>query len=280
MNPLQQQVEQREQGQFPFSIPTSLAFEGAFGIYPEKETHVEHIRDYDTIWINVSTLFRNFFNALPREIQDSVTPDVVVESFNSEIDAIEGFLDTRIDRFSIYYYYPTHESIRSYFPNASYRHATTPRQKQYQSIEEQTIRYLLRNVDRSRIQNFDVRIRGSGNALILTHNTVDLLSRRYFGEMTLLESHTGRIRPWHEWGGKLHIRDETLPFNQYTLQLFGDNHNFSPKPMKYRRAFLDMAKKERWSPKTKERRFRYAINSLKDEDTQTELKRLFEYRSI
>ena len=52
-------MSSRTIGQFPLSIATSLAMEAAFGIYPDRPETKEPILKYDTLWVNVRTIFRN-----------------------------------------------------------------------------------------------------------------------------------------------------------------------------------------------------------------------------
>lgn len=277
---IDEQIEQRELGQFPLSIGTSLALEGAFGIYPERETNVEHIQSYDTFWVNIDTIYRNLYNSLNRDLHDRVHDRNLLEPVLGELRTLLGVIETRVEHMSVHLYYNSAESLKSYFPNASFRHPTTQRQRIYASIRDSVMRWILRNSAELHIERFDIRIKGHGKALMLTHQPVELLSDHYFDHLDLLESHTGEIKPKTRWGSKLYSRDETLPFNPFTLQLFGDREDFSPKPIKYRRPVMEIARRERWNPTTRVRRMRSAVRAIRDEDIRTTLMSLFDYRSI
>ena len=78
-------MSSRTIGQFPLSIATSLAMEAAFGIYPDRPETKEPILKYDTLWVNVRTIFRNIMGSLEKEFADRVTPPMLANTLNEEM---------------------------------------------------------------------------------------------------------------------------------------------------------------------------------------------------
>lgn len=279
----EQALADRELGQFPVSIGTSLALEGAFGIYPEQEQQHLPVANVSAFWINVTTVFRNLFHTLSAKNQDQVSVDQLAGALASEIPAIESAIRLYMgEQATIHWYRNTRRSIEKYFPNATVREATTHRQKIFKSMRIQALDRVTQYLDGTTIHDYDTRLQGgnSQRAVILTHVPLDLLSHVHFRDLQLLESHTGRLRPMGEWGGKFHTKDDTLPFTPFMLQLLGDHVDFSPKPIRIRRYVLDIAKRQRWSPTTKERRIRSGVRAIQDDAVRDQLMSLFDYRTL
>lgn len=263
---IEQLVADRDQGQIPVSISTSLALEGAFGIYPEKEVSPAPIYKYSHLWINVKTLFRNLMSVLPKEVQDSITDDVLADALASEILTIEGYVQNQTsDKIKIVFYTVDDDDVYRKLPKANAKEPTTPKQIAYKALEQHTLKQVPAMIGDTVIRNEPMKMRGEGNALIITHLPVDLLSYYQFDNLTLLESHTGKIKTRGEWGSKLGIKNDHMPLNVFTLQLFGDGSNmFSPYPIKHRRPIMELMEKGRWSGTTTVSKIRMGINTIKD----------------
>jgi hypothetical protein len=65
----------REMGQLPVSIGTSLALESVTGILPEHETDDPDIHKFDSLWVNVRTLFRNIVASIPSDQKVMLSPE-------------------------------------------------------------------------------------------------------------------------------------------------------------------------------------------------------------
>jgi hypothetical protein len=274
MSSAEQALAEREVGQFPLSIATSLALEGALGIHPDHEAPngPPPIRSYNRLWVNVATLVRNIYSSLPAETQAGVTDDELRLALYSDMQAISGVLQDQVgDSIRPVFYRNTLTSLEKHFPKAHRRQPTTDKQKTFVALREGTLATLdqLLTVEDYRV--FDVQIQGEGKALMITHFPVDLLSFYEFDDLALLESHTGLVKKKSDWGSKLYPRDPKLPFNKFMLQLFGDDGLFSPHPIKYRKAVLEIAKKERWSPATTYRKIGVSLGTIKDYEIRTYL---------
>lgn len=286
----EKQIEDREVYQFPISAPTSLALEGSLGIHPDLELDHEPIQHYSEIWFNLSTLFRNFYNSLPNEIRDRVVETDLLEPFVSEIHTIDGILEQRVSKIKKFYYINSARSLKDFYPNASFRVASTKLQRAYKAIHDGVLERMPMHLTDHDIKRFDVRINPretTSQSLMVTHYLEELLSAHYFNELHMLESHTGRIRPSYEWGARLYRPstdkyelDSTFPFTPFTVQVMGTGQTFSPQPIKYRRFVLEMARHEHWSAVTRERRIRSAIRACPKDEIREHLLKFFDYKKI
>lgn len=253
-------LDNREMGQVPVSIATSLALEGAGGVLedaPVTPAPIVKLAPRE-LWVNLRTLFRNFYGSVERSVKDSVVPDQAIAYLSRELELVQSAVNQISNhKTRTVFYFCTHDSLQMEFPRAKVKVPKTDNQLQYAQIERDTCAALVEMMKDSheyRIETFDVHLtRTSPSAFILTHMPVDLLSRRFFSELWLLESHTGKIKPAHEWSSKLTGGKgyERIPFNRFTLQVFGDDSTtFYAMPIKIKRFLVDLAKKKRWHPKT------------------------------
>lgn len=267
-------LDDRELGQTGVSVGTSLALEGALGIYPEREVPKAPINDYDGLWINVSTLIRNMFNSLTKDMKNAVlTEDIVVEVANEMMLIPAALAGTVKKGFNVVYYVNDMSNIKKYFPKATLKSPTTKNQQIYNAIHDMAIREILSQYRKDYdIQVNNMKIRGSGNALILTHSPIDLLSHVNFKSLVLLESHTGHLKKRSEWHTKIGVQDINLPLNVFTISVFGDHGTFLvPMSIKYKRAVLKLASSDRWTPITTMAKIRAGVSSIKDNEIREAL---------
>lgn len=259
-------LAEREMGQYPVSIGTSLALEGANGIYPEREESPPPLLQYNRLWVNVATLFRNLFNSLTAEEQERVVAKDLAIALASEFSPIDAAVaETAGQKVRVTFYHNRLSKMERWFPKANLKKPTTPKQRIFVGLMAETLAMLPDYLDEVDYREFDGPIDGDGRALILTHSAVDLLSIARFDELVLLESHTGKLKAKARWGTKLGVKDETMPFNAFTLQAFGDGStHFSPLSIKYRRAILEVAKKDRWVSVTTMAKIRMGVNAIRD----------------
>jgi hypothetical protein len=106
----------------------------------------------------------------------------------------------------------------------------------------------------------------NSRALMISHYPVDLLQRYRFEALTLLESHTGAVKPPNLWNTKL--KDgrelERIPFDRMTLQLFGDGITFTPMNLKVRQKMVELAEKNKWTPMTTKDFVIYCVEQNRD----------------
>lgn len=236
----------------PISFGTAMAFESAMGLLPDKQTSQPEINNYDAVWVNVRTLFRNMLSAMETESRKMVLPEDVTEALINEMTVIQSAVsDVTRGLVQVVFYVCTHSSITRKYPNGSYRNSNdnSDNQKTSYIVEQQAIRGVLDSGAMVDIRKFDLEFGDNQSVMIVTHQAVDLLNRYKFKKIVLLETHTGSIKPPSRWYTKLQNGKElvNIPFDRMTLQLFGDGSMFSPMNLKVRKHLVELAKKNGWT---------------------------------
>lgn len=276
------QLAQREMGQVPISIGTSLALEGAGGIIEEAPVTPAPIISLKPreCWVNLRTLFRNFFNSLDRDTRNRLLPADVVPFLIEELEIIQAAI-AKISSFNTkpVLYYCTLQSMVKEFPHAKLKEAKTVNQLFYVDMEKRVCHALIEHLGKESVRLFDVHLKGRHpSAFILTHAPVDLLSHRFFDQLWLLESHTGKIKGRAQWSTKLTGSKgyENIPFNRLSLQIFGDDSTyFYAMSIKVKRFLVDLAKKKRWGPMTSKDKILHDIKFEREPEFEAFARRLF-----
>lgn len=264
----------RETGQFPVSIGTSLAIEAGFGIHPDiKDAKGVPLTEYHEVWINLRTLFRNMIGAMPSEHGQMVLAPAVAEALRHEMDQLENIVTEKMSG-KVIFYLSNYKGLGQKYPHARIREDTTDKQKMLRKTMSQALAFIVQNekgtkeVPNTRFKVFDLGLKPDRQVktLMLTHVAYDLLSAKHFGALTLLESHTGHFKDKAQWYTKYLNGKELLkiPFREDLLQIFGDNEFFHPYPIEQRRELLSVADKYDWSPVTTTEKIRYGIATLKN----------------
>lgn len=273
-------ADQRALGQFPLSIATSLAIESSVGVHPDLPTPSSMpIRQYDTLLINIRTLYRNIVGAIPKETITQITPTELAVICSEEMEAIPDVLREYAGRpVNVRYYFSNLRSLEKKYPHAVLRTDNTTKQKLYTEALGDMMRLLLKHkADTFKV--FDDHLKGNGNGktLIITHLAYDLLSANDFDSLTLLESHTGKIKPPALWYTKYYQgRDlAMIPFTEELLQVFGDTETFSPMDIGLRKALVELATRRKWSSATTRARIVDGISELKNPAYILKLKQMY-----
>jgi hypothetical protein len=266
----------RELGEeIPVSIGTSIAVET---ILDPKNNPPKFI------WINLRTIFRNLFSDIPKEDKLTVSPSDIASDFSDEVHTIANTIEAlHGDSVRVVFYYSTYDGIEKYLPRAKLRGPRTKLQIRHHTAEREAIKKIFSSeADYLDIREYKVAIDGKDSeAWIVTHTPVDLLSRRYFKTLTLLETHTGVLKPYSTWYTKLRNGKELfrMPFNELTLQVFGDNSGLiTPQTMALRKQLFELANENRWSPLTTRAKIKSDLSKLKDKLTGELLKELVNTR--
>lgn len=270
-------ISSRTVSAFPLSVGTSLAFESLFtseqpSIDPDRKKPQEiKVTDYNKVWINVGTLFRNLYNAVDRQAQKFVTAADAADALVSEMDIIDDLIHNNSGgQTKAVFYTCSYDDLVHRFKRAKLRTATTALQLQYANLYKSTLRTLKGRSSSGRIREIlDFNSKFSGGAsevLILTHFPVDLLNASKFRRMDLLESHTGILKKQTDWYTKYYDgRDlNMLPLNGILLTVFGDDHHFHPQPKAMKEALLTLAKERRWTVLTSARDVVAGIRTMRD----------------
>lgn len=277
----------RELGQFPLSIGTSLAIEGACGIYPEKEVPTPPIQQFNSFWINVKTLFRNLYGSCTSEYRLHPNPNEMADVLLQEMKHLENIPQQYTNKpIEVVFYLSDYAKIERKYPFALPRMDNTNHQKQYTQLMIKTIERLiklLKNLKENNqafpdIQFFELKIKPKDRkkTLILTNYPFDLTSYKDFGPMGLLESHTGAIKEYAQWYTKYFNGKELFrfPFNEGFLQIFGDSELFRPLNIKYRKELMEIAEKYKWTSVSTRDKLMYGIDQIKNPLMKAQLREI------
>lgn len=246
----------RELGQIPVSIGTSLAFEGAYGILEDHANPNPIIHKVDVMYINLRTLIRNIVGAVDKDTAMMLNSTDISNTLANELQIIEASIkQVTGGKVEVVPYYCEYKSVDRLFRHAQLKE-TDPKTKGAIAFlrEENTLVEFDEKMGWIYSKKFDIEFEKDDRAgLILTNYAIDLLQRYKFRSLSLVESHTGAVKPPAMWYTKLNNGKEltNIPFDRMTVQLFGDGSNlFSPFPIKIRKHMIEIATKNNWTPLT------------------------------
>lgn len=275
---LNQVVDNREKGQVPVSIGTALAIESAEGIYPDRPpVSPAPILATELLMVNLRTLLRNLIGAIPSEHRSQVKVESIVPSLIEELNILNGIIPSISEgRCRVSFYVSEYRHLTpAHFKGATFKQAVTPKQLEQKKLESDVFSLLAEKPLPPNILHFDGKIEGKfPRTMIITHLPVDLLARYQFEKLELLESHTGAIKPFPMWGTKLSGDTEHLPFNAFTLKLFGDGVQFLGKRPTAKRELLQWAEKDHWTGLTTMDKIRNTVSKIQDKEIRDELTEL------
>lgn len=264
------EIAQREVGNLPLSIGTSLAVEVIGG--GSEETPPSPEREFlpEELWINLRTLFRNLYNGMNPELRRGVLGSHFIPTMLQEIEQIFTYVsDVRQDQTKVIFYHCSYRSMGREFPRAKLKEASTELQRLYAALEYEVCETILKeHKETFDIRTFDIKIIGSSrHAWVMTHAPVDLLWNRSFSKLVLLESHTGALKTRTQWYTKLTNGKELhrIPFNRLSLQIFGDNStHFLSMPQAFKKPLLELSEQYHWTQATTMEKIRYNISGMSD----------------
>lgn len=280
-------ISGRTTSAFPISVGTSLALESAIissdrpSIDPERKIPQKvNLTDYDEVWINISTLFRNLYGSLTKDDSKRVHPRELADGLIEEIEFIRNLISSEtLNKTRVIFYICQYKDLNRKYPHAFLRSDNTELQKVYRVLHDNSIQLCLNSigkVDYIKIFNSELETANYKLALIITHIAHDLLSYTNFRDLHLLESHTGVLKKQHNWHTK-YVEGKSLtmlPFNKTLLQIFGDSEHFRPFPISVRKKILEVAEKYKWTPATTKDKIKYGIDSILDPLTREILLKL------
>jgi hypothetical protein len=221
---------------FPISIATAIAIQSICGFDPEGLPLPSGpvIRKYPILLLNIRTLIRNFIGSQPSDLRQQLNYRDVVYGVVSDIKIMTEVLTKYTNGLRVIPYVCLYKNLNLNYPIGVIKHPNTTIQRLSTLMVDNTIHSLISNP-------LDIELRVFNNdfdnpvsfinqplqteALILTHLPLDLLGNRFFRSLTLLESHTGKLKTSVEWNTKLkNFKPEfkRIPFNKLTVQLFGE----------------------------------------------------------
>lgn len=250
---------------FPLSVGTSLAFESVFPATqtpydPERTIPNQVLLDqYQTCWVNVSTLFRNLISAVDKQAFLQATIQELAMVIEEEIGVIQSLFDEYGKGCKVEFYYSDYSQIKSELKRgkivfAELREPNTENQKFYQSRLNDVIKQINQHSDSLHVFKGALEAKSYESAFVLTHQPFDLTEYDKFGKLDLLESNTGLLKPRTQWNTKYHSLGKEdlshLPFNRTLLFVFGDKVLIKPLSIKIREQILAISVKRNWTPAT------------------------------
>jgi len=271
-------LSERTMSAFMLSIGTSLSFESLFpGTQPpyDPERPIPNkidLNDYDELWINLFTLFRNIVGAVPSIKVAMLTPEDVGYVISEEVELIQDLVRMYTDnKVQVVFYSSSYQDLKKYFKHASVRTDNTEKQRQMTDLLTGSISAFYKfQTKRDTLKHFKLYLEPvsamNKKVLLLSNYAFDLLSYKKFMKMDLLESHTGVLKERAKWhtkymDGKNLVR---MPFNEILLQVFGDSQTFYPMDKNLRKEIIELAEASQWNPLTTDERVRFTIGNLKN----------------
>lgn len=270
-------LSERTMSAFMLSIGTSLSFESLFPgtqapYDPERQIPNKiELGEYDELWVNLFTLFRNIVGAVPSMKVAQLTPDDVGYVLTEEVELIRELVKIGTgSNVKVIFYTSSYQDLKKHFKHANVRMDNTERQRQMTDLLTGSINafYKLRT-DKVGMEYFKLYLQPrepNKKVLLLSNYAFDLLSHKRFTKMDLLESHTGVLKERAKWhtkyaDGKNLFR---MPFNEMLLQVFGDSQTFHPMDKNLRKDVIELAESSQWNPLTTEERVRFTIGNIKN----------------
>jgi hypothetical protein len=265
-------LAQRVIGAYPLSIATSLMVESLAGVHPDLPIPPHPpIQDYQAIWVNLRTLFRNLYNAVVRDQQQDLHPSFLAEAMISEMEVLHDAIRTLQSTVQVFFYVNNYPDLVRQFPHAQFRTDNTPLQKHYAAIMVSTLELVMtqaKKVMKTPPAFFrgDLQASQMMKTLLVTHYAWDLTSAKYLGDTELIESHTGKIKPPSQWYTKYYQGKDypMIPFRRGFLPIFGDDTLFRPFPKAARESIVELAVKYDWTNVTSLDRLRLGLDQLSD----------------
>ena len=267
----------RKTSGFSLSLATGLAMETLFRprqevFDPDRVVPKRPTRTYTVFAINVHTLIRNIVNACDQEHWKGLNSAQVGEVLQQEMEVIQSLCSNEGQGAIVPWFYTSDYDTLfvGLSPLFKLREDTTPTTRMLRMLSNHTVEDLRdQKAQIVTIQDFERQCR-SAAIVMMTHRPLDLLIHQNVGWLSLLESHTGKIKESHEWNSKYHrytdARFDRLPFCRVLLYIFGDSSTIVPISIKYRRKILDESEKDRWNPSTSDYRIMKVLNSVFDGD--------------
>lgn len=266
-------LSERKISTFPLSIGTSFAMEafqpGDLTPYDFEREQTPRLNpgDYDELWVNIVTLFRNMVNSIASGDVHRVTAKEYAEELLLEVDLIRDFMKSQFPLIRVVFYSCSYKGLKQKYPHADLAASKTPKQKLIQELTGQTLTYFYRKKKISeQFCHFelDIKARRSCRALMLTHYAHDLTCEG-FSSVDLLESHTGIVKGKSAWWTKFtDKRTQRIPLCKLTLQVFGDSTLFYMHKIKIRDELIDIAEKNKWTYATTDERIRLCLNLVRE----------------
>lgn len=271
-HPIPTDLATRATSSFPLSIGTALAFEALFegrttpyDTDRDKPVRVD-LSKYQTCYINIETLIRNILQSVPSAVFIKTDKKEVYDTLLQEIDTLFSlFANEGQGLVQPVFYHASYKSIRKHPPHSScrFRVPTNDGAKHMDALTKLAVEKLTKEWKQLLTVDDQLRPTNRERSLVLSHIPYDLTSKKNFGTLDLLESHTGKVKPSFLWASKYQpVGDRPmghLPFHRKLLWVFGDKYLIQPMPISMRREILRVADERQWTPFTTEEKINLDI---------------------
>ena len=275
----------RAMSSYTLSIGTALAMEsidmGPSKPYDEARVipNKVDINKYEVVYINLMTLYRNIIGSVNKQDADKLMVSDLVSVLEDEVNIIRDIFSVMADnRIEVIFYCSKYHNLKAIYPNSNIRGDNTEKQIQYTMLMQQVINEYMKNNTNASCKLFENKIITTKpqKCLMITHYAYDLLSYNSFTLLDLLETHTGILKNKSMFYTKLLNGKDLvrIPFNEITLQIFGDKEMFIPMPMKVKTLVLGLAEKYNWTQVTTKDRIKYGFDQIEDQELSRMLKSL------
>lgn len=243
---------ERTMSAYSVSIGTCLALESITNTGEFEGVHdTPPVNTIDRIYLNLRTLVRNAINAFESKDQYDLNANTVIECVEEDFEEYRTTVMDFNSNCEVVLYLCDYRELHEVFPYCKFKNASTAKQNIIEAVTNDVLRYYQEEYKDSLIVSRWKLEGAKKRCVIQTHLPLDLMSHKYFSELKLLESHTGKIKERREWHTKIHgVKDVVIPLNLAMLQIFGDGTMISPQDLKARKMLVAIADKRGWHPMT------------------------------
>jgi len=284
-------LDNRDTTSFFISVGTGLMLETLFEpstnrIDDSRVVEKIVVNDFKVHYYNIFTLIRNILHSVSNSelkrylLKDSNGPSAVVEVLITELEIIKELYSNTSCKPILFI--PTYKTVYSKVSNV-----INPADMNDAKLHQHNFNLMCVKIfNLSHYNNIDI-IKAdyklpivSGNSLITTHYTFDLLNVLNNKRLFLLESHTGRLKDKSMFNTKYHnlgkLDKTVFPFNEILLYILGDNTLIKPFKFKVRSELHKLAMDKKWTSFTSEAKIKTNIKtSMKDILDISTIKTLF-----
>ncbi len=274
--------EDRTYSSFPLSIGTGLALESLFENTIDRYDKTRDIPnklkvdDYKFHVFSVYTLARNIIAATNVKNRDLVIYNKdFMNAVLEEINVIGGlYNNTKCKPIIFMPNYTKVAQVLNYGKESATGKLYNELVKLYTVLKD-----LPKKASLPVITDFKM-VTTEGKVLITTSVVADLLNVKNIRQLSLLESHTGRLKEKIDWNTKYHSIGskplEVFPFMEELLYILGDNTITCPLKLSVRTELFNIAHDNNWTGKTTREKVIYDISkSSLIKEIFTNYKKLF-----
>ncbi len=268
--------EQHAEGAFPISVGTSLAIEKLFSpidYMANKPAATADMKNYDAVYINISTLIRNAISATPPAVQASLNPDPVKQWVLADMQIIQEVFNQ--SKIPVIFYTLSYASLSKNYPVGTQRIPKTHKQLFNKDLYDTVIGKVVDQIENDHLSGMkDISLlQGDMSVsvkvdrpLFLTSTPIDVLEIGHGKKFAIIQSYTGRIIGQYDMYTMFQVNSkhkersyQRIPFNRLFIQLFGDGKTFHQAGGQLLTKILDCADKHEWSQQSTKSRIKLTM---------------------